>query len=84
MRSVSYIVGMAVFRISVLVAAVLIAALLQPIRKALFGLSYRRGQTVGLVAGLLSLGAVGLSWLPWMPRTVFHRSVQLDTVEALN
>jgi len=77
----TYILGVAVFRATLLIAAVLAAAVLASFRRV-----PRVWQPVlkgALVLWIVLLGVTELAWLPWMPRTASHSSVHLASLAAL-
>ncbi|MGB6942865.1 MAG: sulfatase-like hydrolase/transferase [Bryobacteraceae bacterium] len=77
----AYILGIAIFRLSSLTVAVLIASLIAS--RSVVPLIWRRVQKAAVVAWIMLLGLTGLSWLPWMPRTASHASVFLAAITSL-
>jgi glucan phosphoethanolaminetransferase (alkaline phosphatase superfamily) len=77
----AYILGIAIFRLSFLILAVLAASLFAS-RNAV-PLIWRRLQKAGVAAWIVLLGLTGLSWLPWMPPTASHASVFLAAITTL-
>lgn len=79
----SYIVGMAVARLLILISAVLVAWMLASSQKFRSSNWLPRYQRLASAACLVFLGITGLAWLPWMPPTACHSSVHLATLAAL-
>jgi Sulfatase len=79
----SYFVGMAVFRLVTLIIAVLAAATLLSFRGRLPARWLRGIAAAPGGIWILSLALTAISWLPRMPATNSHSSIQLASIGAL-